>query len=368
MLSQKRVETQKLITFVKLLSKDNNKINYVVEPKQDFKNRDNTFKCLNRNETKMTNDLPPKLRSYFDPFIKEFIRHGSTKTYITNENVSLYYSILKSCIPKFSECDEQKQIEYIKSLREKLVAYISNTEIFKTNGYDKMKWNKKSIIQSLMQFKVTKLTLKLLADYFSVNIFMLNILEDKLYVVSGNDYYDMFRYNVFVASNTNTFESLSYLDEYMLTYDNVLVKKVISIHKNILILFNTNLNETPDALIPLEFNIKLDDFNIVLPLNKENDYDEITESESNFVKDVEVKHEKTEEPSTKLQKPESKITTEEKPITGVVFNVSQKMKLDALQEMAAKLNIDINKLATNGKPKPKTKIELVDEINMIMIK
>lgn len=361
MQAPKRLDTVKLISFVKLLSKDNNKVSYVVDEFIENNNKhncnpnpkDKIFKCLKPNTTKITNDLPPKLRSYYDPFIKDFIRHGSSQTQLSNENVTLYYSVLNACIPKFLSYTEMQQIEYIKSLREKLIAYVSNVDVFKRNNYEKLKWNKKTIVQSLVQFKVTKLTLKILADFFSVNIFILNILEDKLYVVSGNDYFDMFRYNIFVTLNNSTFETLAYLGDKMLHYDNFLVKKIISIHKNILILFNTNLND--DASDPLEFTMKLDDFNIIPIKEKENEFNEITESEGGFTKEIELPH------------PQPLPLPQDNPVMGVVFNVSLKMKLDALQDMATKLNIDINK-SVNGKKKSKTKNELVDEINNILIK
>lgn len=368
MLSPKRVETQKLIAFVKLLSKDNNKIHYIVDQKIEHKSKDNSFKCLNYTETKITNDLPSKLRSYFDPFIKDFVRHGSTKSCIKNENVSLFYCVLKACVPKFAEYTEQQQLEYIKCLRGKLVAYISDNEIFKTNNYDKMKWDKKSIYTTLNNFTVTKLTLKILADYFSVNIFVLNILEDKLYVVSGNDYYDMFRLNIFITLNNNTFESLSYLNDYTLLHNNILVKKVISIHKNILLLFNTDLSSSSDVPLQLEFVIKLSEFNIsvINKLNKikENEYNEITESDGVFIKDIVAK------PDDVIGKNDeiNDVIQEDKPAIGVVFNISSKMKLDALQDIATKFNIDINKKSANGKSKLKTKTELVDEIKIIMLK
>jgi len=390
MLQKNRLTLPKLISFVKGVTNDIVKNDHIVEKPINIKTNENifarqndtTFRCLNNHDSKITNDLPTKLRSYFDPFIKEFVRYFAlTKLSSTNENISGYYSVLKLCIPKFEEYTQQQQIDYIKCLREKLIAYVSNTEIFKTNGYEKLKWNKKSIIQSLMQFKVTKITLKLMADYFSVNIFILNILEDKLYVISGNDFYDMFRFNVFMTLNNETFEPLTYLKNGLLEYNNILVKKIISIHKNIIILFNTNLNENTD----LEFVIKLDTFNITI-INKENEYDEILLSEVDenaYVKDIEVK---TNLKDVKTNKIEEKIitnpsglrercsptpTTESNnqvPVTGIVFNVSLKMKLDVLQDMATKLNIDINKNSANGKKKLKTKNELVDEINKIMLK
>ena len=354
-----KVTLPALLAFIKNLAEENKKTNYV-EHVQEFSTNTNTeFKCLKQNDIKITNDLPAKLRSYFDPFIKEFVRHGTITSLGANENVSIYYSILKLCVPKFSEFNKtQNQIEFIKCMREKLVAYVSNTEIFKINGYSKLGWNKKSVTQSLVQFKITKPTLKLLADYFSVNIFILNIVEDKLTVVSGSDYYDMFRYNVFMTLNNNTFEPLVYSGNGILRYDNVLVKKIVTIHKNIIVLFNLALNDNEDKN---EFVIKLETFGLDI-INKENDYDEITESESNIVvKDVE-------QPAVEKKKSEIKVDKNSDVPQGVIFNVSLKMKLSELQDMASKLNIELNKSAANGKTKVKTKNELVDEINVIMLK
>ncbi len=371
MLQKNRLTLPKLVSFVKSISEDIPKINNIVEKPIHFKQNDNSFRCLNHKDTKITSDLPTKLRSYFDPFIKEFVRHSSLlKLSSNNENISAYYAILKSCMPKFEDYTQQQQIDHIKCLREKLIAYVSNTEIFKTNGYEKLKWNKKSIIQSLVQFKLTKITLKIMADYFSINIFILNISEDKLYVVSGNDYFDMFRFNVFVTLNNETFESLTYLKNGLLEFNNALVKKIISIHKNIIILFDTNLNEKTDNS-ELEFVIKLDSFNIITT-NKENEYDEIILSEmdeNSYVRDIEIKNNNPNETNNILENTTNTANDNtDNNATGIVFNVSLKMKLDVLQDMATKLNIDINKPIANGKKKLKTKNELVEEINKIMLK
>lgn len=351
MLPQKRVTTVKLISFVLSLSKDNANINIFTEPKNNNvnnTNKKNVFRCLEYGETSAATDLPHKLKTYFDPFVKDFIRHGSKKTYTSEENMTFYYCIMRSLIPKFDDFDESTQASYIKTLKEKLIAYVSNTEIFKMNNYEKMQWNKKSVTTSLLHYKVTKLILKLITDYFNINIFILNIVEDKLYVVSNNDHFDMFRYNIFLTLNNDTFESMTYFNESLLSFNNEIAKKIITVHKHLLILYNTDLNTNGDEKHVTEFVIKLDTYDIVV---KENEYAEITESDSALlISDI-----------------EKNPVVKEKAKSGIVFNVSLKMKLDSLQDMAKKLNIDVNK-TIGGKSKPKTKNELVDEINNIMVK
>lgn len=357
---KQRLTLKKLVEFVKNIDSSTNtfELKSTFIPQPNVK-KNNLFRCLNSNDSKITNDLPPKLRSYFDPFIKDFVRHHTiTNLSNSNDNVSVYYSVLRLCVPKFEEYSETEQINYILALRGKLIAYISDNDVFKMNGYENLKWNRKVIIESLMKFKATKLTLKVIADFFSINIFILNILEDKLYAVSGNDFYDMFRLNVFICLNNETFEPLTYLKSGCLEYKNTLVKKIVSIHKNIVILFNTNMEDNTE----IEFVIKQDTFNIPSITNKENDYDDVVISEVDYVKDVETKDNNSVEVT-----PEPVSCTTDSKVQGIVFNVSLKMKLEELQTMAQKLNIDIEKIQ-NNKKKCKTKNELVEDINRVMTK
>lgn len=355
---QKKITLNKLVSYILAIADNDNKIECIkvvnapagpTLPSSSFNSTkaliNNKFTCLKPNDTHLITDLPPKLKSYFDPFINEITRHGNP-TFELNENISLYYCILSSVSEKFQTSTTEIQFNYIKTLREKLILFISNVQTFKMNNYNTLGWTKKDVITYLSQFKTNKIILKLLADYFSINIFVLNIIEDKIFSISDNESYDMFRLNIFLTLNGDTFELLSHNNKKIFDHTTSIVNRIISIYKPIILTFNIDLNND----LTHAFTIKLDNLNKYI--NNENEYDEIVPAESDanaYVKDVETNN-----------------LIDAKQV-GVVFTVSQKMKLDELQEIAKKFNIAVEKEAKTGKTKQKTKQELIQEINNIMM-
>lgn len=358
MLSKKRVTLPKLISYILSFTTDTTDNDNILEnvfSNQMKSNDEFKFNCLNVGESKNINDFPEKLKTIFDPFIKDFIRHGSKTTFDNDVNLSLFYSVLSCVVSDFRTFSTSDQLNFINKLREKIIIFLTNEETFKNYDYEKQGWVKKDIINSFVLFKTNKLVLKVLADYLNINIFVLNILEDKIYVVSENDSYDMFRSSIFLAFNTDTFEPLIYLNNTTLDYTSAPVKKLINVDKNLLILMNTNM--TNDAHI--NFNLKVSNLERYITkasdkkeiVNKEiqsetkNTNIEMTEGIDNEYGEVMV--EESEEP--------------EKTETKLEFHISPKMKKDELQDIAKKLGIAIEKDGAKKKI-PKTNNELINEI------
>jgi len=361
MFSKKLVTLPKLISYILSFTTENENKDLMdnVFPTSIKSNDEFQFACLEFNQSKNINDFPEKLKSIFDPYIKDFIRHGSRKTFDSDANLSLYYSILNHIIKDFHKMPSKDQLNYITRLRDKLIIFASTPEIMQTQEYNTLGWTKKDLMNSLVQFKTNKLVIKLIADYFNLNIFILNIIEDKIYVVSENDFYDMFRANIFVAFNDDTFESLVYSNSNLLDYNASPIKKLITVDKNILILMDTNLSEHQ----PPAFNMKVSSLEkysknikkepITQPeettpeVVAENEYDEIMPNDSDinvYVKDIENKKTETSQ---------------------LVFKISSKMKLEELQAVAQKMGIELEK---SGKYKKiiKTKGDLINEINTML--
>ena len=377
MLTKKLVTLPKLISYVLSFTTDNANKDILenVFPTQIKSNDEFHFHCLKYGESKNINDFPVKLKSIFDPYIKDLTRHGSKKTFENDINLSLYFSILSHLIKNYNKLPTKDQLNYITKLRDKLIIYISGIDVFQEQEYDKLGWVKKDIMNSLVQFKTNKLVMKVIADYLSLNIFILNVVEDRIYVVSENDYYDMFRSNIFLVFNEDIFEPLIYSDSSVLDYSAGPIKKLITVDKNVIILMDANLSEHT----PIQFNLKLSNINKYsklikeVPVDKadepdevevvvvavtgktsdpsiENEYEEVIPEESDanaYIKDVEGGSDsKTENPQ-------------------LVFKISSKMKLDELQVIAKKLNIVLEK--DKGKKKlPKTKGDLIDDINKVL--
>lgn len=382
MFSKKLVTLPKLISYILSFTTENANKDVLenVFPTSIKSNDEFKFACLKYGETKNINDFPEKLKSIFDPYIKNFIRCGSRKTFDSDANLSLYYSILNHIVNDFHKLSLKDQLNYITKLRDKLIIFASTPEIMQSQEYDKLGWIKKDLMNSLVQFKTNKLVIKLIADYLNLNIFILNVVEDKMYVISENDFYDMFRSNMFLVFNDDIFESLVYSNTKLLDYNSGPIKKLVTVDKNLIILMDSNLSEHN----PIIFNVKLSNINKYIKQLKintiptpvaiienvvvndivtdtttpeivaENEYDEIMPNDSDinvYIKDIE---------SNKIKKP---IINES---AQLVFKISGKMKLEELQLVAKKLNIDLQKTGKQKVRITKTKNDLIDEINEVL--
>lgn len=389
MLSKTRVALPRLISYILSFSTEetNNDVINQMFPSQVKSSDDFHFSCLKFGESRNINDFPEKLKSIFDPFLKDFVRHSSKKNFENDNNLSLYFSILYLLVNNFNKMPSRDQLNYITKVRDKLIIYISNNENMTQQCYDTMGWTKKDVMNSLIQFKTNKIITKLLADYFCINIFILNIIEDKIYVASDNDSYDIFRPNILLVFNNDIFEPLIYSDSHLIDYSSGPIKKLITVDKNFLILldanmkehksppFSINLSNIQKYIKPKEENMEKCDTAppeikklVDLPIKDipkpdsikespkdgsdgvENEYGEVIPDESDanaYIKDLEENNNST-------------IIASQ-----LVFKISSKMKLDEIQTIAKKLNIVLEKA---GSKKVKTKNELMDEINVILKK
>lgn len=369
MLSQKRVELTKLISYVLSFAEQttNSEELETIFPDQIKSNDEYVFNTLEPGDSRNINDLSAKIKKIMDPYIKEIIRYGINNKF-NNNDLSLYASILFQLVDCYKNLSPQKQHEYILKLRDKLIIYVSNPTTIKFHGYkDELGWVKKDIVDSFVKLKTNKITLKVLADYFNINIFLFNVVDDKIYVVSGNDSYDMFRKSILLTLNGTVFEPLVYSGKGLLDNNTGPIKKMITVDRKILILLDTNLKEQ----LPPTFVIKLANLFKYLKdediekykgeekgdknktSDNENEYEEVIPSESDanaYIKDIET-----------TDKLDGKVN--------LVFNISSKMKLSEVQEVAKKLNIDVKKKGkSDGKTIAKTKKELIDEINSVLKK
>lgn len=179
---------------------------------------------------------PKTITNIFDPFVKNIIRYGVSIDE-DFENLTLYRSILFLLVSEFSKKDDETQDKYISKLRNNLTYYVSNLS---TLSYTDFGWSKKDIVNSIIQYKANKIILKILADYFNVNIMIINIVDEKIYIISENSIYDIFRPTVFLSYYNNIFEPLSYNNELVLNNDHELLKKLINVNRHLLILMDIN--------------------------------------------------------------------------------------------------------------------------------
>jgi len=328
----KRVTLNQLISYIlESIPKDENDVVSdgifinVVKSDDSFK-----FEKLSYRKTRNINDFPTNLKKIFDPFIKDTIRYGSKEKLTSdsekpneNVNMSLYFSIMTLLVDDFYEMPSDEQLTFIIRLRDKLVLNLSSMEYYNNSGYKDLFKNKKELLKSVVNMKSNKVIMKIIADYFGINMFLLNIDQDKIFCISGNESYDLFRHSIFLSCHEENFEPLIYKGNKCIDCFSPLMRKLIFVDRSLICLVNPDIDIRD--FIPFKMTIN----------SIHND----------------IKQERIIEEIEEVKKPDP----------SVVFNISSKMKLHDLQIVAEKLSLDLNK-QVGGKGKPKTKIELIDEI------
>lgn len=247
MLSKKKVTLPKLISYVQSFSKGLDNINQTdnVFVKSIKSNDEYIFTKLKYGEVQNLLNIPVKLKSIFNPFIGELKHSGYRESLNSkhNNNLSFFFAIIDSIYPSFYKEPEDSQYESINKLKDEIMNYLMTDEIFVQNGYDKLSWNIKDVITSIKTYKSNKMIIRLIVDYFNINIFLLNIVEDKLYSICSEDIFDQFRRSVLILYNDEIFCSVKYNDDGMLKSDNDVIKKLINVNKKDISVLDADLNE-----------------------------------------------------------------------------------------------------------------------------
>jgi hypothetical protein len=228
----KRLTLSKLMTHIMSISKkdDSNDTNNIGLA-NDIKYLDEMlFATLNKDEQRTIGDFPEVLKKLFDPFIKNFKRHGVMKQ-LGDLNVSLLYSVLYCLVDDFRKSSVKVQEEFIQSLKVKLVYAMSSDGLFGKLNYSKFGWNITEVKRFITQCNNNYILLQVLADYFNINIFLLSIMEDKIYAIYKEPDFNIFKINIFLTYFDNTFEPLSYDNSTQLNYANEAVKKLANVDK-----------------------------------------------------------------------------------------------------------------------------------------
>lgn len=358
----------------------------------------NVFKQLISGESNSITDLPKNLKAMFDPFIKDVIRQGILNKHVSNDT-SLLFSILYCTCDTFLEFSGYKQSQTVKNFNKRLFSGVfGKSKLFEKFEYKEKGWTKKELKNALTSYKNNKMVLQVLSDYFNINIFLLNVSEDKLYAIYSEEQFNMFKMNVFISHNDGVFEPLCYDDKKLWRYDDEPLKKLINVEKQ-----KINVMDVSFSSEERLFQAGSEDLNKYLNLeekeddekgdddkdvkegedsdksDEDNDYDELfsenkesSQHDDIYIDDPEeteidiesVKHTKDifctqDDVKSKKQKLKKAPKKDYSDLEGL----NTRMTAVVLQKLAKKYDIDLEKGKTvTGKTKYKTKQDLYDEL------
>jgi hypothetical protein len=221
--------------------------------------------------------------------------------------------------------------------------------------------------------KNNRMMIRFLADYFYINIFILDIQDDKIYVNYPEEQFNIFKMNLFLIFYNDVFEPL--INENKLwNYNQEYIKKLINVNSSNINVFNDNFSKDYTDKV---FQIGSEDLTKYLNNNNDDDneidedcdnkYEEIiTEDDTNDYKLIEVDTTETE------MKVDNDMTSDvfvkcNKNDKIELPDINMKMKLSELQQLAVKHNISLVSGKTkSGKDKYKTKKILLNDLKRLL--
>ena len=176
---------------------------------KDIENGTSLF-SLQQGSTGQILNLPINLTNIFNKFMPNMYRLGVMKHNLTKDNhnnISLLSSVLSCLKEEFIQQQNQYQQLYVSQLNNNLITFI-NSDQYKIYCYKKTDLKQNEIMAQIKAYQNNKIVLKILADYFHVNIFLLHIPRDQLLVTNN---FNKFKKNILLLSLTdNSFEPIFY--------------------------------------------------------------------------------------------------------------------------------------------------------------
>jgi hypothetical protein len=244
-------------------SNDNNEYDLTVNNNME----DIAFKQLIFGESSNITDLPKNLKSMFDPFIKNISRYG-IKSEDAISNKSLISSVLYCIWNNFLDLEEDEKIQLTSKLNKKLIGDVVNGDLFDEYGYKKQGWIKKELRESITNYRNNKMVLQVLSDYLHINIFLLNVSEDKLYAIYSEELFNMFKMNLFITHNDGHFEPLCYNNNKLWRFDDEPLKKLINVEKQKINVMNVDFKSAGEERV---FQVGSEDLDKYMDNDEEND-------------------------------------------------------------------------------------------------
>lgn len=172
---------------------------------------------LQQNLLRQLKDLPYNLNNSLSKFYNDLTRIGVLKYNDTGINISLYTSILTCIKDDFKIQHTSIQQNYVKQLNSNLVTFVNSK--FVDYKYKDYKWIKNDVISQVKSYSGTKAIMRIFHDYLCVNIFLIDISNDKLFVI---DTYSPFKKSIIlllIGTNEQQFEPVSYKGSYCFVGD-----------------------------------------------------------------------------------------------------------------------------------------------------
>jgi hypothetical protein len=183
------------------------------------------FEPLNYQQLKELDKLPPNLKLIFDS--NKYFRLGviSNVNIPAGSDISFVSSIIALLVPNFTQLNENEQIEYVQVFIRRI--HKESRANFIKFGYSKFGWVVKEFVENIKNFKFGKDLMKYISDFFFVNIFVIDYINDKLVYV-GENIFTKYKKNLFVLKiKDNKFEPIFKEECKSIRHDDNVIEEIL---------------------------------------------------------------------------------------------------------------------------------------------
>ena len=171
-------------------NQDTNKFDYrEKEVNEENKEKDNKYKPLLPDETEYAIKFPKAFRNeIFKKYQQKVYRMGIQQIGIKNKvyrNISLYHSIAVCLKTNFSNLTNDEQIDYVDAMRNKISYDFVRGNFFRKFNYNELNWKKGQLLSDIKNYVNSEMVIRYLADYFDINIFVFDFLDDDIHLYYG---------------------------------------------------------------------------------------------------------------------------------------------------------------------------------------
>lgn len=156
------------------------------------------------NNVDPVNILPPLLNMIFDS-----LKQTPCIQYVNipmDVDISYISSILSIVDDSYILMNEDNKIEYIEFFLKKLQK--ESRGLFTKYEYQNYGWSIKDFCNNVKAFKANNKLIKYIADYLYINIFIVDIQNDKLIYI-GSEIYNKYKKNIFIKLHNTTYEPVN---------------------------------------------------------------------------------------------------------------------------------------------------------------
>lgn len=365
----KRISTSDLINFINKNSSIINSIGCVDLNNTNKNTQDvqKTISPLKFQDIQKITFLPKNLSKIFD-IDNKYLHIGVLRQFSEHDhrNISIFSAILSCLKQSYTKQQMTYQSNLILNLIDRLKKE-SQGKNFNKFGYNKYKWDKQNLLDTINKCSINKYLLKYLSDYFHVNIFILNLNND--YIEFGSDVFIPYKKNIFLLCHqNNNFEPLITENNRIFNNDDTMIKYFIKNPNSVrcysmkqndddLINFTIHTEDLSSYLIKITTNLK--EKKLTYKEKIENEQKEISKIQKELDNDKKAKKKLTKESSDDSNfSDNSKSNKKSKKNKTPSYD---NMKLSELKDLAKEKNITLTE-KVDGKTKQKSKQQLIDEI------